>query len=79
MPLNIRSEEVNELATLLAERTRSTKTEAVRMALQHELQRIAERPSLWEWLKPLQDELQSYPRTGLEADKTFFDELSGDL
>ena len=78
MRMNIRNEEVNELATLLAERTRSTKTEAVRQALRHELERLDKPASLWERLKPLRDRVQSYPRSGLEADKAFYDELSGD-
>jgi antitoxin VapB len=78
MPLNIRSEEVNELATMLAERTRSTKTEAVKRALKHELTRLDETPPLRERLRALQDRVNSWPRTGLEADKAFYDELSGD-
>lgn len=78
MGLNIRDNEVDELATRLAERTKSTKTEAVRLALRHELQRLDSTESLWERLKPLQDRVLSYPRTGLEADKAFYDELSGD-
>ncbi len=78
MPLNIRSEDVNQLAIQLAERTRSTKTEAVRVALRHELERVAERPALAERLKPLQDKMRSYPRTGLKADKAFYDAVSGD-
>ena len=39
MPLNIRSEEVNELADRLAARTRLNKTEAVKLALRNELER----------------------------------------
>ena len=30
-----------------------------------------------ERIKPLQDELAAYPRTGLKADKAFFDSLDG--
>ena len=78
MPLNIRSEEVNRLAERLAARTRLNKTEAVKLALEHELGRLDQAVPLRERLKPLQRRIQSYPATGLEADKAFFDDLSGD-
>ena len=39
MPLNIRSEEVNQLAEKLASRAGVSKTEAVRIALTNELER----------------------------------------
>lgn len=78
MPLNIRSEEVNRLAERLAARKKVTKTEAVRLALANELRREEQELSLWERLRPLREKIASYPETGLEADKAFFDELSGD-
>ena len=77
MPLNIRSEAVNQLAEKLAARKRMNKTDAVRTALEHELQRLDEAVPLRERLRPLQDRVMSRPPTGLEADKSFFDELSG--
>ena len=77
MPLNIRSEAVNQLAERLAVRTRMNKTDAVRIALEHELQRLDEAVPLRERLRPLQDRVMSRPATGLEADKSFYDELSG--
>ena len=78
MPLNIRSEEVNRLADKLALAKRMSKTDAVKTALENELRRVEESIPLWERLKPLRDEIAAYPDTGLEADKAFFDELSGD-
>ena len=78
MPLNIRSEEVNQLAEQLAARKGINKTEAVKLALVNELERAEKAIPLAERLKPLLDRMDSYPRTGLEADKAFFDELSGD-
>ena len=78
MPLNIRSEAVNQLAEKLAARKRMNKTDAVRIALEHELQRLDEAVPLRERLRPLQDRVMSRPSTGLEADKSFYDELSGD-
>ena len=76
MPLNIRSEAVNELAERLAARKRITKTEAVRMALENELRRLDQVTPLRERLRPLQDRVLNRPPTGLEADKAFYDELS---
>jgi antitoxin VapB len=77
MPLNIRSEAVNQLAEKLAARKRMNKTDAVRTALEHELQRLDRAVPLRERLRPLQDRVMSRPPTGLEADKSFYDELSG--
>ncbi len=77
MPLNIRSEVVNRLAERLAVRQQVTKTEAVRMALENELRRLDAAVPLRARLRPLQDRVSRRPATGLEADKAFFDELSG--
>ncbi|WP_020092458.1 type II toxin-antitoxin system VapB family antitoxin [Methylobacterium sp. 285MFTsu5.1] len=79
MPLNIRSEVVNQLAEKLASRAGVSKTEAVRIALQNELDRREE--SLTEFLeriRPIQEALAAYPETGLKADKTFYDSLYED-
>jgi len=46
------------------------------MALENELRRLDEVPSLRERLRPLQEQVLSRPATGLEADKDFYDELS---
>jgi antitoxin VapB len=78
MPLNIRSEDVNLLAEKLAGRTRRSKTEAVKMALENELRRLDEAVPLRERLRPLQARVMARPATGLEADKAFYDALSGE-
>jgi antitoxin VapB len=78
MPLNIRNEAVNELATKLAARKHITKTEAVKLALERELQRTDKEVPLLERLKPLLDKMATYEKTGFVADKAFYDELSGD-
>jgi antitoxin VapB len=77
--LQIRNRRVVELAARLAATRHSTKTEAVLTALENELARIEGGKSLKERLKPLQDRIAAVPRTGLEADKDFYDDLSGDL
>jgi len=71
MPLNIRSEEVNQLAEKLAARKGINKTEAVKLALESELRRIDEAMPLRERLRPLQDRVLARPATGLAADKAF--------
>ncbi len=78
MPLNIRSEEVNRLAEQLAAIKRMTKTDAVRQALQSELRRAVESVPLRERITPLQDRILARPATGEQADKEFYDALSGD-
>lgn len=77
MPLNIRSEIVNQLAERLAARRQMNKTEAVRIALENELRRLDEAVPLRDRLRRLQERVLSRPATGLEADKAFYDELSG--
>jgi antitoxin VapB len=83
--LQIRNRRVVELAAKLAAVRRSTKTDAVLHALENEFARIeGERAAagptktLAERLRPLQDRIAAVPRTGLEADKDFYDDLSGD-
>jgi antitoxin VapB len=78
MPLNIRSEEVNRLAEALATRKRINKTDAVKLALQNELRRLDAALPLKERLRPLQDRVLARPTTGREADKAFYDDLSGE-
>lgn len=79
MPLNIRSEEVNLLAERLAVRRHVSKTAAVKLALVAELAREDAKLPLRERLRGLQAEVQALGRTGLEADKAFYDELSGEF
>ncbi|MCJ2011465.1 type II toxin-antitoxin system VapB family antitoxin [Methylobacterium sp. J-076] len=79
MPLTIASDEVDQLAEKLASRTGVSKAEAVRLALVNELARRDE--SLADFLdriKPIQDALAAYPKTGLKADKAFYDSLYED-
>jgi antitoxin VapB len=78
MPLNIRSEAVNQLAERLAARKHTNKTEAVRTALENELHRLDKAIPLRERLRALQERVLRRSATGLQADKAFYDELSGD-
>ncbi len=76
MPLNIRSEDVNQLADKLAEATGVSKTEAVRTALTNEIERQQRSESLADRLKPLLDRMDALPSSGLKADKAFYDSLN---
>ena len=76
--LQIRNERVAALAAKLAAIRKSSKTDAVRQALENELARIESAKPLTERLRPLQDRIARRPATGLEADKAFYDDLSGD-
>ncbi len=77
MPLSIRDEDTNRLAEKLANPMRSTKAAAVKHALRNELDRVEQRVPLRQRLRPLQDREMSRASTGLEADKAFYDALSG--
>lgn len=50
----------------------------MRKALENELARIEAAQSLAERIQPILDRIAKRPGTGLEADKAFYDELSGD-
>ena len=76
MPLNIRSREVDELAARLASCLGTTKTEAVRRALANEIARTEPRLPLAERIRDIQERIASWPKTGLEADKAFYDSLN---
>jgi antitoxin VapB len=79
MLTDIQTDEVDALAEKLAARTGMTKTEAVMQALRNELRRLDAGLALRERIRPIQESIRQWPSTGLEADKAFFDELSGDI
>jgi antitoxin VapB len=54
------------------------KTDAVRIVLENQLRRLDEAVPLRDRLRPFQERMLSRPATGLDADKAFYDELSGD-
>lgn len=76
MPLNIRNEEVNQLAGSLAKRAGMSKTDAVKMALENELRRLDDALPLGDRLRFLQQRIARRPATGLEANKAFYDDLN---
>ncbi len=79
MPFYVKDEETNDLVRKLAKREGVGLTEAVKRAVSAELKRgEAEDVPLRDKLKKIADEIAKFPKTGLKADKAFFDELSGD-
>ncbi len=65
------------LVRKLAETRRVGITAAIRDAVREALARQRSGKSLWEETADIRALLASYPKTGLTADKAFFDELSG--
>ena len=79
MPLNIRSEIVNQLAERLAARRQVNKTDAVRIALQNELRRLDEARRVFDELAKAgidyDDVTETLEREGVEKFSESFDEL----
>lgn len=80
MGLYVKNDEVRALAEQVAAALRLSKTEAIRRALQHELERAQARPSLvergGEFVRMLHRSAR--PDNGKPADKAFIDGLYGD-
>jgi len=79
MPLYVKDQEVDRLADRLSTLRKVSKTEAVRQALAHELERAESEPTLVEKAVAMTRELnRKYKPTGLKADKAFIDSLYED-
>jgi antitoxin VapB len=78
MAFHVRDQETDDLVRKLALSRGVGLTEAVKLAVKAELDRQQRQTPLAESIRAPQDELAVRPRTGLKADKAFFDELSGD-
>lgn len=80
MSLYVKDPEVNRLAQRLAALQQVSKTEAIRRALRHELEREDKTPSLVEQGLAFARSLRAKagPKAGLPADKAFIDDLYGE-
>jgi len=78
MAIHVRDPRADRLVRELARKRGIGLTEAITQAVANELAREDSKPSLAERLRPLQEEIASWPDTGLKADKAFFDWLSGE-
>lgn len=76
MALHIRDERTDTLVRELASKKGVGLTEAVREAVENELARERQAIPLKERLKPLFDRMDALPKTGLRADKAFYDSLN---
>jgi antitoxin VapB len=63
----------------LAKLKGKTLTDTIREAVEKEYQSSKATQSIAEKLDALADRFSGAPRSGLQADKAFFDELSGDI
>lgn len=79
MGLSIKNPDVERLARILARQTGLSVTQAIHDALREKLERDQVHPRLAELVKPVQQRIAGYGRTGMIADKAFYDELSGEL
>ena len=77
MAIHIRDPRADRLVRELARKRGVGLTEAIAQAVEAELAREARKPSPLEQLRELQKEIARRGRTGLKADKAFFDDLSG--
>lgn len=77
MPFHVRDPETDKLVRALARREGIGLTEAVKLAVRHELASSHDQPPLREKLRAIAREIAALPDTGLQADKAFYDELSG--
>jgi antitoxin VapB len=77
MAFHIRDPKTDRLARELADLQGGGITEAVRSALETKLAEARRRIPLMQRIKDITDEINAAPKTGLKADKAFFDALSG--
>jgi antitoxin VapB len=78
MAIHIRDPGTDQLVRELARKRGIGLTEAIQQAVAAELAREESRQSLAERIRPIQEDIARRGRTGLEADKAFFDWLSGE-
>jgi antitoxin VapB len=79
MAFHVRDVETDSLVRELARKWNVGLTEAVKLAVRHELQHEADAIPLPQRIAALRAQVLQRPATGLAADKAFFDDLSGDL
>ncbi len=77
MAFHIRDPETDRLARELARLQGDGITNAVKSALEAKLREQRHKVPLLERIKDLTDEIAAAPKTGLKADKAYFDEMWG--
>jgi len=78
MAFSVKDAETDEAVRRLASLLDKSLTETIRIAVEREYERRRGRIPLQERLGELAARYRQFPETGREADKAFFDALSGD-
>lgn len=79
MAFHIRDPRTDKAVRQLAARKGVSMTEAVRDAVESELAKLEEdKLPMIERIRDIQERVAAYRKTGLKADKAFYDWLSGD-
>ena len=78
MAFHIRDPDTDRLARELAQIQGNGITGAVKSALEAKLREVRRKVPLLERIKDITDEITAAPKTGLKADKAFYDWLSGE-
>lgn len=79
MAFHVRDQTTDTLVRELALKRGVGLGEAVKLAVEADLERLKqEKAERLRRVIAVTDEIDSWPRTGLKADKAFFDDLSGD-
>lgn len=79
MSIYIRDKATDAAVRRLAKLKNTTLTGAIREAVENEYWRERKKIPLEQRLEDLAQQFAKFPKSGLEADKAFFDELSGDI
>ena len=82
MTIYLKDEATSNAVRKLAKLRGTTLTEAVRFAVAVALEKESEperRKKVMDAIRAAQDEFAKFEKTGLKADKAFFDELSGGI
>lgn len=79
MAFSVKDQATDVAVRRLAELKHKTLTDTIREAVENEYARTKAAIPLPERLLAISERYAAYPPTGQEADKAFFDDLSGDL
>ncbi|MDE2000711.1 MAG: type II toxin-antitoxin system VapB family antitoxin [Burkholderiales bacterium] len=79
MPLYIKNEEVADLAARVARELHVDKTEAVRRALELQIEALGQRETLADKIARLQAQVKADGFKRMPDEKAFMDDLSGDI
>lgn len=78
MAFSVRDEATDKAVRALSERLGAGLTETIYRAVTNEMRRLDDSIPLKDRVRAIQDRIKTYPSTGLQADKAFYDDLSGE-